>query len=86
LAAPLKSFSYCAQFRTATAVNRLGEPDEVAHLVSYLASKEAGFITGESCNNEAAPSCIGFADITKTTKKDKLCATLFIINVSATSH
>lgn len=29
------------------AVGRIGEVDDIAHLVSYLASKEAGFITGE---------------------------------------
>lgn len=36
-----------AQLIATTAVGRIGETDEVAHLVSYLASKEAGFITGE---------------------------------------
>jgi hypothetical protein len=29
------------------AVGRIGEPEDIAHLVSYLASKEASFITGE---------------------------------------
>ena len=29
------------------AVGRIGEVDDIAHLVSYLASKEATFITGE---------------------------------------
>jgi len=31
-----------------TAVGRIGETDEIAHLVSYLSSKEAGFITGQT--------------------------------------
>jgi len=36
-----------AQLIATTAVGRIGETDEVAHLVSYLASKDAGFTTGE---------------------------------------
>ncbi|HEX2136768.1 MAG TPA: SDR family oxidoreductase, partial [Microvirga sp.] len=29
-------------------VGRLGEPDEIARAVAYLASDEAGFITGST--------------------------------------
>lgn len=29
------------------AVGRIGEVDDIAHFVSYLASKEASFVTGE---------------------------------------
>lgn len=29
-------------------LGRLGEPDEIAHAVTFLASKEAGYITGET--------------------------------------
>jgi hypothetical protein len=36
-----------AQLVATTAVGRIGEADEIAHLVSYLSSKGAGFITGE---------------------------------------
>ncbi|THU93552.1 acetoin reductase family protein [Dendrothele bispora CBS 962.96] len=31
-------------------VGRLGQPEDVAHLVSYLVTKKAGFITGQSIN------------------------------------
>jgi 3-oxoacyl-[acyl-carrier protein] reductase len=31
-----------------TPVGRLGEPDDIAALVCFLASEEAGFVTGES--------------------------------------
>ncbi|KAI0001176.1 NAD(P)-binding protein [Russula vinacea] len=33
---------------SATAVGRIGETEDIAHLVSYLVSKEAGFITGQT--------------------------------------
>jgi NAD(P)-dependent dehydrogenase (short-subunit alcohol dehydrogenase family) len=56
LLAPLNfSFGYRAQLRTSMAVNRTGQPEEVAQLVSYLASKEAGFVTGESINSCQSP-------------------------------
>ena len=32
----------------ATPMNRLGEPDEVAAAILFLASEEAGYITGET--------------------------------------
>jgi 3-oxoacyl-[acyl-carrier protein] reductase len=36
--------------RTPLAIVRHGEPEEVAGLVSYLASDEAAFVTGATCN------------------------------------
>jgi NAD(P)-dependent dehydrogenase (short-subunit alcohol dehydrogenase family) len=45
--ASLNACLLVAQLLARTVVGRIGEPDDIAHLVSYLASKEAGFITGE---------------------------------------
>ncbi|THU91699.1 acetoin reductase family protein [Dendrothele bispora CBS 962.96] len=35
-------------WRQAAPVGRLGQPEDIAHLVSYLVSKEAGFVTGQA--------------------------------------
>ena len=34
----------------ATPLGRIAEPEDVAHLVAFLASDEAGFITGQGYN------------------------------------
>lgn len=31
-----------------TAVGRIGNPEEIAHVVSYLASPESAFVTGQT--------------------------------------
>ena len=39
-----------AELKKLIPVNRFGEPEEVAHVVSFLASKKASYITGEVIN------------------------------------
>jgi NAD(P)-dependent dehydrogenase (short-subunit alcohol dehydrogenase family) len=43
--------------RAATLLNRLGTPDEVAAAVAFLASDEAGFITGETLGVSGGMGC-----------------------------
>jgi 2-hydroxycyclohexanecarboxyl-CoA dehydrogenase len=43
--------------RAATLLNRLGTPDEVAAAVLFLASNEAGFITGETLGVSGGMGC-----------------------------
>jgi 2-hydroxycyclohexanecarboxyl-CoA dehydrogenase len=43
--------------RAATLLNRLGTPDEVAAAVVFLASNEAGFITGETLGVSGGMGC-----------------------------
>jgi 2-hydroxycyclohexanecarboxyl-CoA dehydrogenase len=43
--------------RAATLLNRLGTPDEVATAVAFLASPEAGFITGETLGVSGGMGC-----------------------------
>ena len=41
----------------ATLVGRLGDPDEVAAAIAFLASEEAGFITGEVLGVSGGMGC-----------------------------
>jgi 2-hydroxycyclohexanecarboxyl-CoA dehydrogenase len=45
------------QMKSATLMNRLGTPEEVAAAVIFLASEEAGFITGETLGVSGGMGC-----------------------------
>ncbi|USI73503.1 SDR family NAD(P)-dependent oxidoreductase [Sphingomonas morindae] len=45
-----------SEFASSTAVGRLGEPDEVADLVAYLARSQAGYITGANLRIDGGTS------------------------------
>ena len=40
-------------------LNRMGKPEEIAHLILFLASDEAGFVTGAAYPIDGGVSCIG---------------------------
>jgi 2-hydroxycyclohexanecarboxyl-CoA dehydrogenase len=42
---------------SATLVGRLGNPDEIAAAIAFLASEEAGFITGEVLGVSGGMGC-----------------------------
>lgn len=46
-----------ADMRSLTLVRRLGEPEEVAAAVSFLASREASFVTGEALGVSGGMGC-----------------------------
>jgi NAD(P)-dependent dehydrogenase (short-subunit alcohol dehydrogenase family) len=45
---PVEDLDASLMARTAPLIPRLGKPEEIAALVAYLASDEAGFVTGEA--------------------------------------
>ena len=45
--------------RKATPVKRLGTPEEVAHLIAYLASRQADFLTGQTITIDGGQSLWG---------------------------
>jgi 3-oxoacyl-[acyl-carrier protein] reductase len=40
-----------------TPVQRIGEPDDVAHTISFLASEGAGFVSGQVIYVAGGPLC-----------------------------